>query len=271
MCKLTLHVLTKSKLSIKLATGQYAQSITSIEELEFKLGGYQTRASFRVLPLGIFYGILGMVWLAKHNATIECKTKLLKFVTLLGKEVTIIGIGGNPKLQLVIATTLLKSYRKKKMVYVVKLNPLENPKPSNEPPWWLVEYVDVFPEETTQLPLPKDVDHAIDLIPRAQPIAKRPYNMSLLKTIELKEQLTQLLDHGFIKPSVSPWSVLVLFNHKKDGTLCLCIDYHGLNQSTIKNKYPIPRIDELLDRLHGSCIFTKIDLKSNQNQRERYL
>ena len=108
--KLTLPVLTKSKISVKLATGQCAQSITSVGELNFKLGGYQTTASFRVLPLGIFYGILGMDWLAKHNATIECKAKLLKFVTQLGEEVTIPGIGGDPKLQLVIVTKLLKAY-----------------------------------------------------------------------------------------------------------------------------------------------------------------
>ena len=75
--KLTLPVLTKFKPLVKLATGQYAQSITSIGELEFKLGGYQRIASFRVLPLGIFYGILGMDWLAKHNATIECKQNFL--------------------------------------------------------------------------------------------------------------------------------------------------------------------------------------------------
>ena len=119
--KLTLPMFTKSKLIIKLARGQYAQSITSVGELKFKLGGYQTAASFRVLPLGIFDGILGMDWLAKHNATIECKAKLLKFVTLLGEEVTITRIGGNPKLQLVITTKLLKAYCKKQMVYAVKL------------------------------------------------------------------------------------------------------------------------------------------------------
>ena len=105
--KLTLPVLTKSKFLVKLATCQYAQSVTSIGKLKFKLGGYQTIASFRVLPLGIFDGILGMDWLAKHNATIECKAKLLKFVTQLGEEVTIPRIGGDPKLQLVTATKLL--------------------------------------------------------------------------------------------------------------------------------------------------------------------
>ena len=126
-----------------------------------------------------------MDWLEEHSAIIKCKAKVLKFVTLLGEEVTITGIGGDPKLQLVIATKLLKAYRKKQMVYAVKHNPLENPKPWNEPTW-LAEYADVFPEELTQLPPPRDVDHAIDLIPGAQLIAKRPYKMSLPKAIELK-------------------------------------------------------------------------------------
>ena len=90
--------------------------------------------------------------------------------------------------------------------------------------------------------------------------------MSLPESTELKEQLTQLLQEGFIRPSVSPWSTPVLFNRKKDGTLRLCIDYRGLNQYTIKNKYGIPRIDELLDRLHGAFIFSKIDLKSGYYQ-----
>ena len=86
--------------------------------------------------------------------------------------------------------------------------------------------------------------------------------MSVLESKELKEQLAQLLNQGFIWPSVSPWSTPVLFKCKKNGTLRLCIDYRGLNQVTVKNKYAIPRIDELLvDRLHGSSIFTKIDLK----------
>ena len=90
--------------------------------------------------------------------------------------------------------------------------------------------------------------------------------MSVPESLELKEQLTQLLDQGFIRPSVSPWSTPILLNKKKDGTLRLCIDYRGLNQVTVKNKYAKPRIDELLDRLHGSSIFTNIDLKSRYYQ-----
>ena len=128
------------------------------------------------------------------------------------------------------------------------------------------DFEDIFLEELTELPPPREVDHAIELLPGAQPVARRPYKMSVPEAAELKEQLTQLLEQGFIRPSVSPWSTPVLFNRKKDGTLRLCIDYRGLNQVTIKNKYPIPRIDELLDRLHGASLFTKIDLKSGYYQ-----
>ena len=90
--------------------------------------------------------------------------------------------------------------------------------------------------------------------------------MPVPEAIELKEQLTQLIEQGFIRPSISPWSTPVLFNRKKDGTLRLCIDYCGLNQATIKNKYPIPCIDELFDFLHGSSTYSKIDLTSGYYQ-----
>ena len=113
------------------------------------------------------------------------KHKGLGGVAILFEEDTITRIGGDPKLQIVTTTKLLKAYCKKQMVYAVKLNPLESLKPSNEPTW-LTEYADVFLEELTQLPPPRDVDHAIDLIPRAQPISKRPYKMSLPEGIELK-------------------------------------------------------------------------------------
>ena len=116
------------------------------------------------------------------------------------------------------------------------------------------------------MPLGREIDHEIELIPGATPIAKSPYKMFVPKAIELKEQLWQLLEQGFIQPSVSPWGAPILFQKKKDGTLHLCIDYQGLSQLTIKNKYPIPRIDELLDHLHGSTVFSKIDLKSRYYQ-----
>ena len=84
--------------------------------------------------------------------------------------------------------------------------------------------------------------------------------MSSLEALELKNQLNQLIEQGFIKPSMSPWGAPVLFQKKKDGTFRLCIDFRGLNQRTIKNKYPLPKIDKLLDHLRKAKVFSKIDL-----------
>ena len=128
------------------------------------------------------------------------------------------------------------------------------------------EYQDIFLEELTDLPPERELVHEIELIPRTQPIVKTPYKMSPSEALELKNQLTQLLEQGFIQSSVSLWGVPVLFQKKKDGTFCLCIDYRGLNQCTIKNKYPLPRIDELLDHLRKAKIFLKIDLRSGYYQ-----
>ena len=118
----------------------------------------------------------------------------------------------------------------------------------------------------TSLPPKRELVHEIELILGAQPIAKTPYKMSPSKALELKNQLSQLLQQGFIKPSVSPWGAPVLFQKKKDGIFCLCIDFRGLNQCTIKNKYPLPKIDELLDCLGKAKVFSKMDLQSRYYQ-----
>ncbi|WVZ81777.1 hypothetical protein U9M48_029119 [Paspalum notatum var. saurae] len=128
------------------------------------------------------------------------------------------------------------------------------------------EYPDVFPEELPGLPPVRAIEFAIDLITGTAPIAKAPYRMSGKEYDELKKQLDELLEKGFIRDSVSPWGAPVLFVKKKDGTMRMCIDYRDLNAVTIKNKYPLPRIDDLLDRLKGAKHFSKIDLRSGYHQ-----
>ena len=124
----------------------------------------------------------------------------------------------------------------------------------------------VFPDDLPGLPLDREGEFAINLVPNTTPISKPPYRMAPLELEELKKQLQELLDKGFIRPSVSPWGAPVLLVKKKDGTLRLCIDYRQLNQVTIKNKYPIPRIDDLFDQLQGAQVFSKIDLRSGYYQ-----
>ena len=103
-------------------------------------------------------------------------------------------------------------------------------------------------------------------MPGTTPISKAPYRMAPAELKELKEQIQDLLDKGFIRPSFSPWGAPILFVKKKDGTMRLCIDYREINKVTIKNKYPLPRIDELLDQLQGAGFFSKIDLRSGYHQ-----
>ena len=116
------------------------------------------------------------------------------------------------------------------------------------------------------MPPDRDIEFAIDLVPSIAPIYKRPYRMAANHLAELKEQLEELLDKGYIRPSSSPWGAPVIFVPKKDGTQRMCIDYCALNEVTIKNKYPLPRIEDLFDQLKGACVFSKIDLRSGYHQ-----
>ena len=104
------------------------------------------------------------------------------------------------------------------------------------------------------------------MIPGTQPVSKAPYRMAPTELKELKVQLQELLDKKFIRPSTSPWGAPVLFAKKKDGSLRLCIDYRELNKVIVKNKYPLPRIDDLFDQLQGAQVFSKVDLRSGYHQ-----
>jgi hypothetical protein len=128
------------------------------------------------------------------------------------------------------------------------------------------EYADVFPDELLGMPLDQDTEFAIKLQPGTTPISKRPYRMPPAELAELKKQLQELLDKGFIFPSTSPWGCLALFVKKKDKSLRLCIDYRPLNAVTIKNKYPLPHIDVLFDQLVRAKVFSKMDLRSDDHQ-----
>ena len=121
-------------------------------------------------------------------------------------------------------------------------------------------------KEIPSLPPKREIDFSINLMPGATPISKTPYRMSTLELKELQMHLEKLLKKGYIRPSVLPWGAPVLFVKKKDGTLRLCIDFRQLNKVIVKNKYHLPRIDDLFDQLKDENIFSKIDLRSGYHQ-----
>ena len=124
----------------------------------------------------------------------------------------------------------------------------------------------MFPDELPGLPPHRDVDFGIKLHPGTSPISMTPHRMASVELQELRVQLQKLLDKVFMKLSTSPWGAPVLFAKKKDKTLRLCVDYRQLNRVTIKNRYPLPRIDDLFDQLRGARVYFKIDLRTDYNQ-----
>ena len=128
------------------------------------------------------------------------------------------------------------------------------------------EFPDVFLEELPSIPLEREVDLSIEIVPGTAPMCRASYRMAPVELKELKFQLQELLDKGFVRPSVSPWGAPILFVKKKVGTLRMCIDYWQINKVTLKNKYPLPRIEDLFYQLKGAGVFSKIDLRSGYYQ-----
>nr|GFA52782.1 putative reverse transcriptase domain-containing protein [Tanacetum cinerariifolium] len=128
------------------------------------------------------------------------------------------------------------------------------------------DFPEIFPDDLSGLPPVREIEFRIDLIPGALQVIKSPYRLAPSEMSELSSQLKELQEKAFIRPSHSPWGAPVLFIKKKDGTMRMCIDYRELNKLTIKNRYPLPRIDDLFHQLQSACCFSKIDLRSGYHQ-----
>nr|XP_017239592.1 PREDICTED: uncharacterized protein LOC108212378 [Daucus carota subsp. sativus] len=212
------------------------------------------------VSLGEFDVILGMDWLSQHKAKIDCKNREVVLSTLEEEKVKFKGQKQKKKFLTVIEAQ--KLLRKGCEAYLAHVIDTKKEAPRLEEVPIVNEFSEVFPEELPGLPPDREIEFSIELIPGAEPVSKAPYRMAPVEMKELAKQLQELLDKGVIRPSVSPWGAPVLFVKKKDGTMRLCINYRKLNKLTIKNKYPLPRIDDLFDQLKGATCFSKIDLRS---------
>ncbi|XP_074314421.1 uncharacterized protein LOC141649635 [Silene latifolia] len=217
-------------------------------------------------PLGGFEVILGMDWLGKYKAFIDCYQKKISLRGPKGVRVTYKGYMVKPKVKFISVNTLKSSLRKGDQLILCQMWDRESEAPRISEIPVVRDFEGVFPEEIPGLPPKRDVDFSIDLKPGAGPISKPPYRMGPKEMEELKKQLDELAEKGYIRPSVSPWGAPVLFVKKKDGSLRLCVDYRELNNVTIKNRYPLPRIDDLFDQLSRAGVFSKIDLRSGYHQ-----
>ncbi|GKA50848.1 putative reverse transcriptase domain-containing protein [Tanacetum coccineum] len=198
--------------------------------------GHPFNIDLMPVELGSFDVIIGMDWLANHHAVIVCDEKIVRIP--FGDEVLIVqgdrdGKGEKSKLS-IISCTKTQKYIKR--------------------------------EDLPGLPPSRQVEFQIDLVPGVAPVARAPYRLAPSELQELSTQLQELSDKGFIRPSSSPWGAPVLFVKKKDGSFRMCIDYRELNKLTVKNRYPLLRIDDLFDQLQGLRVYSKIDLRSGYHQ-----
>jgi hypothetical protein len=218
-------------------------------KVNLKMRGVDFVANLIILESKGIDVILGIDWLSKYKVFIDYAKKSIKMTTPEGKEMEF------------IAEPVVTA---KGVTNCAKENQLDASQGSEVPV--VNKFPDVFPEELPGMPPDRDIEFVIELKPATAPIYKTPYRMATPGLAEFKEHVKDLLEKGFIHPSSSPCGALVIFVPKKDGTQRLCVDYRALNEVTVKNKYPLPRIDNLFDQLRSACVFSKIDLRSGYNQ-----
>jgi hypothetical protein len=236
---------------VQLATGARRKVNEMVKSCLMDMNGLNTKANLNILPLGSYDCLIGMDWLDQHHSLIDYHNKAFNCLDEEGKLRKVQGIPRAVTIREISTLQLKKCYRKGCQIFATHME--ETPKdkvPNLEYYAVLEDFEDVF-KEVPGLPPRRDIDFSINLMLGVAPVLKTPYIMSTPELKELQMQLEELLKKGYIRPSVSPWGAPVLFVKKKDGTLRLCIDFRQLNKVTVKNKYPLPRIDDLFLSIEG--------------------
>ena len=204
-------------------------------------------ADLITLPFREFDLILGMDWLSKHQAIIDCDKKTIMLRCSDQSEVIVHGVRFGAMSIVILAMQARRLLRKGCEAFLALVLNSKRGQIELENIMVVKDFPDVFPEELLGIPLVREVDLSIEILPGTAPTSRAPYKMAPTELKELKIQLQELLDKGFIRPNVSPWGAPVLFMKKKDGILRMCIDYQQINKVTVKRKYPLPIIEDLFD------------------------
>ena len=207
-----------------------------------------------------------MDWLSKHRAIVDCDQKTIVLRCSNKYEVIVQGIRSSAMSNVISTMQARRLMGKGCETFLALILDSKSGQVDVENILVVRELPDIFPEELPGISLERQLDLSIENVPRTTPMSRTPYRMDPTELKELKSQLQELMDKGYIRPSVSPWGAPVLFVKKKDGTLRMCIDYRKINKVTVKNKYPLPRIEDLFDQLKGAGVFSKIYLRSRYYQ-----
>lgn len=262
-------------IAVHVANGQRLHCTSMVPNLTWSTQGHEFSTNMRVLDLGVYDAVLGVDWLAVHSP-MQCDWSLKTMnYQRHGCTIQLTGVRTEETAAVSVmdAATLWQMQEANEIWGAALLEIQTTPTTGSESEGplpaiiqkVLTDFSDVF-EEPTGLPPHHQYDHAINLEPGAAPVNCRPYRYSPLQKDEIERQVTEMLRTGVITHSMSPFAAPVLLVKKKDGTWRFCVDYRRLNTVTIKNKFPLPVIDELLDELAGAAVFSKIDLRAGYHQ-----
>ncbi|GJS84174.1 putative nucleotidyltransferase, ribonuclease H [Tanacetum coccineum] len=258
---------------VELADGKIIGINTIIRGCTLNFLNHPFNINLMPVELGSFDVIIGMDWLSKYHAVIDCAERIVR-IPWVNETLIVHGDGNNQgnvtRLNIISCTKTHKYLLKGHHVFLANSTAKETEDRSGEKRLEDVpivrDFPEVFPGELLGLPPTRQVEFQIDLMPGVAPVTRAPYRLAPSEMKELSKQLQELPDKGFIRPSSSPWGAPVLFVKKKDGSFRMCIDYRELNKLTVKNRYPLPRIDDLFDQLQGSSVYSKIDLRLGYHQ-----
>ncbi|GJY65204.1 putative reverse transcriptase domain-containing protein [Tanacetum coccineum] len=222
---------------VELADGKIVSTNTVLRGCTQNLINHLFEIDLMPIELGTFDIVIRMDWLVERDAVIVCGKKEVH-IPIKNEVLVVKGNKGVSRL-------------KEKRLQDVRV---------------ICDFPEVFLDDLPRLSPPRQVEFRIELVPRAAPVKRVPYRLALSAMKELSDQLKELLEKGFICPSSSPWGAPILFVKKKDETFRMCIDYHKLDKLTVKKRYPLPRIYDLFDQLQGSCVYSKIDMRSGYHQ-----
>ncbi|KAI3784118.1 hypothetical protein L1987_43211 [Smallanthus sonchifolius] len=258
--------LLEAKYIIEIADCQIIEATHILKGCKLELVSHILDIDLMPVTLGSFDVIVGMDWLSKNQAEIICREKIVRIPLPSGETLSVQGEKVGAVIGIIFFMKALKCLRNGKtaILALVAEQPSEEKKIDDIP--IVRDFLEVFLEDLHGLPPHRQVEFQIDLAPGVAPIARAPYRLAPSELQELSTQLQELLDKCFIRPSSLPWGAPVLFVKKKDGTFRVCIDYRELNIVTIKNRYPLPRIDDLFDQLQGSSFYSKIYLRYGYHQ-----
>ncbi|GJX76357.1 putative reverse transcriptase domain-containing protein [Tanacetum coccineum] len=258
---------------VELADGRIIGLNTMLRGYTLNIMNHPFNIDLMPVELGSFDAIIGMDWLVKYQVIIVCAEKIVCIPW--GNETLIVygdrsNRGNEARLHIISYTKTHEYMLKRCLVFLENVTTKETKDKSEkkrlEDVPIIRDFPDVFPEDLPGLPPTRQVEFQIDLIPGIAPVARAPYRLTPSEMKEFSKQLKELFDKGFIRPSSSPWGAPVLFVKKKDGSFRMCIDYREVNKLTVKNRYPLPRIDDLFDQLQGSSVYSKIDMQSGYHQ-----